>query len=99
ERVVLVTARLLREGVLQQSALSENDAHSAPEKQAALLQLVLDLHERCLELLRGGVPAAAIEEADLSAAIRARDSTPPDASAEVIDEIRARLLARLGALA
>ncbi|HXZ56480.1 MAG TPA: V-type ATP synthase subunit A [Gaiellaceae bacterium] len=97
ERVVLVTARLLREAVLQQSSLSENDAYCAPEKQAALLQLVLDLHERCLELLRSGVTAAAIEEVDLSDAIRAPDETRPDDAAEV-DGVRRRLLARLGAL-
>ena len=83
--------------MLQQSALSENDAYCAPEKQAALLQLVLDLHERCLELLRSGVTAAAIEEVDLSDAIRARDQTRPDDAAEV-DGVRTRLLARLGGL-
>jgi V/A-type H+-transporting ATPase subunit A len=97
ERVTLLTARLLREGVLQQSALSENDTFCSPEKGAALLQLVLDVHEQCLELVRRGVGADRIEELDLSDAVRARDRARPDGAAEV-DEIRALLLERLGAL-
>ncbi len=42
ERMALLAARLLREGFLQQSALSANDATCTPAKQAALLELVLD---------------------------------------------------------
>ena len=45
ERIVLLGARLLREGVLQQSALSEHDAFCAPEKQAALLEMALDVYD------------------------------------------------------
>jgi V/A-type H+-transporting ATPase subunit A len=94
ERIVLLTGRLLREAVLQQSALSANDAWCAPGKQAALLALVLDLHGAALELVRGGVPAAAIEALDLSAAARARDRVGPDDAAGV-DRIRDELLERL----
>ena len=97
ERIVLLTARLLREGVLQQSALSATDAYCAPEKQAALLQLVLDLHERFVQLVADGVPADRIEQVDFTDAIRARDSVPSD-DAEAVNGIRTALLARLGGL-
>jgi len=97
ERIVLLTGRLLREAVLQQSELSENDARCAPGKQAALLAMVLDLHDRALELVGRGVSAAQIEELDLSAAVRARDSVGPDDAAGVA-AIRERLLERLGEL-
>ncbi|HSP72705.1 MAG TPA: V-type ATP synthase subunit A, partial [Gaiellaceae bacterium] len=50
ERLVLLTGRLLREAVLQQSALSANDAYCEPAKQSALLELVLRVHDRCREL-------------------------------------------------
>ena len=83
ERVVLSSARLLREGVLQQSSLGENDAFCAPSKQAALLALVLAVHERCLALIGRGVLAEQVEQLDLSAVVRARDETPPDGAAEV----------------
>jgi V/A-type H+-transporting ATPase subunit A len=98
ERITLVAGRLLREGVLQQSSLSENDAYCEPAKQSALLALVLRVIDRCLELAADGVQASAIEEFDFSAVLRARDTTPPDAVAEV-EEIYTALAPRLGALA
>jgi V/A-type H+-transporting ATPase subunit A len=98
ERVVLLTGRLLRESVLQQSSLSRYDAYCAPAKQSALLDLVLALHERFVELVEKGVPIDRIEEVDLSAAVRARDTAAPD-DAAAVDGIRTALLATLGRLA
>ncbi len=98
ERIALLSGRLLREAVLQQSALSDNDSYCHPAKQAALLDLVLALHDRFLHLLDRGVPAGRIEEVDLSEAARARDRARPDDVGEV-ERIRGLLLARLGALA
>ena len=83
ERMALLAARLVREGVLQQSALSANDASCAAEKQSALLDLVLSVYDRCLSLVDAGVPASAIEECDLTAVTRARDEFPPDDAAGV----------------
>jgi len=74
ERVVLLGAGLIRDGVLQQSALSEHDAFCGPLKQAALLEATLDVYDTCLGLLDRGVSAAVIEECDLRALIRARDT-------------------------
>jgi V/A-type H+-transporting ATPase subunit A len=94
ERVFMLSGRLLREGVLQQSALSENDAYCGPRKQSALLEMVLAVHERCLELVEGGLPASAIEELDLTEVTRARDETGPD-DAEGVERLRDGVLARL----
>jgi V/A-type H+-transporting ATPase subunit A len=94
ERVVLQSARLLREGVLQQSSLSRNDAYCGPAKQSALLALVLAVHERCLGLVGAGVPAERIEQLDLSEVAQAREETAPDGAAEV-ERLAARVLARL----
>ena len=97
ERLVLLTGRLLREGVLQQSALSANDGYCEPDKQAALLDLVLRVHDRCAELVERGVAAAALEEVDLTPVTRARDATPPDGGDEVA-AVFDRVAPRLGAL-
>ncbi|MGZ4201366.1 MAG: V-type ATP synthase subunit A [Thermoleophilaceae bacterium] len=97
ERIVLLTGRLLREAVLEQNALSANDAWSAPAKQAALLAMVLAIHERALELAERGVPGARIVELDYSDAARARDRVPPEDAAGV-DAIRDALLERMEAL-
>ena len=97
ERLVLLAGRLLREGVLQQSALSANDGYCEPAKQSALLDLVLRVYDRCRALVEHGVSAAAIEDVDLSPVTRARDATPPGA----VDEVAAvfdRVAPALGAL-
>ena len=57
ERIVLLTGRLLREAVLQQCSLSPNDASCSPAKQRALLELVLDVHDGCLDLVGRGISA------------------------------------------
>ena len=97
ERIVLLAGRLMREAVLQQSSLSENDAYCEPAKQQALFQLVLDVYDRCRELLAEGVAAEAIEAVDLSEVVRARDATPPDGADEVAAVLR-RVAPSLGAL-
>jgi V/A-type H+-transporting ATPase subunit A len=98
QRVVLFTGRLVREAVLQQNALSDNDTWSSPGKQAALLAMVLDIYDRASDLVRRGVPAALIEELDLSDAARARDRAGPEDAASVAST-RDALLARMDALA
>jgi len=83
ERVVLLAGRLLREAVLQQSALSANDATCSPDKQAALLEMVLSVCDRCLSLVEEGLAASVIEESDLSGVTRVRDEVGPDDAAGV----------------
>ena len=98
EQIVMLGGRLLREAVLQQSSLSPNDAHCEPAKQAALLDLVLSVHGRCLELVGRGVAASRILEVDLAAAIRAKDEVRPD-DADAVDGIARTLLVELERLA
>jgi len=83
ERVTLRSARLLREAVLQQSAVLDNDQYTSPAKQRALLTLVLDLHDRLIGLLERGIAIAELDSLDLSAVLRARYDTPPDGWDEV----------------
>jgi len=97
ERLTLRIARLLREGVLQQSAVLDNDQYTSPAKQRALLTLVLDVHDR-MEAARGhGVADAALDALDLSAVLRARFETPPD-GADQVERIGERVIGTLDAL-
>jgi V/A-type H+-transporting ATPase subunit A len=97
ERIVLLVARLLREGVLQQNALVTNDATSSPEKTAALVDLVGAVYDACLRLLEKRIPASVIEEVDLSSAFRVRESAPPD-GAQVVRTTTTEILRTLEAL-
>jgi V/A-type H+-transporting ATPase subunit A len=78
ERNVMLAGRLLREGVLQQSALSRNDGFCSEGKGAALVDAVLTVVDRCESLLASGVPFSAIEELDFSPVLRAREDNGPD---------------------
>jgi V/A-type H+-transporting ATPase subunit A len=97
ERMVLLAGRMLREAVLQQNALSANDAVCRPGKAAALLELVLAVHGACLEAIERGVPAAAVEEFDFSRVARLRDELGPDDRAGV-EAAHREILAQLGSI-
>lgn len=80
ERVMLLAGRLLREGVLQQSALSPIDAFCGTERTVALTDSVLGVIGRCEDLAARGVSAEKIETNDFSPMLRAKDETAdPDA--------------------
>ena len=60
QRLVLETARLLREGFLQQSALDDVDAYSDIHKQIKMLNLILHFHNRAQRIIKRGAPISVI---------------------------------------
>jgi V/A-type H+-transporting ATPase subunit A len=78
ERMIMLAGRLLREGVLRQSALSPNDAYCPPSKAAALIEAMLKILVQCEELVAKGVLATTIETADFTPILRAAEETAPD---------------------
>ncbi|MGD8404672.1 MAG: V-type ATP synthase subunit A [Anaerolineales bacterium] len=62
QRLVLETARLLREGFLQQNSFDEVDAYSPVEKQIRMLNLILHFHQRAQRIIKQGVLISAIHE-------------------------------------
>ena len=95
ERMTILGGRLLRETVLAQSALSAVDASCTVERGAELLQLVLDVVDRCLVLVDRGVAATELEEFDFGALIRAREEAPEQAD---LERCRTEILTALEAL-
>ncbi len=94
ERVTLIGARLIREGILQQNALNDNDAYSSTEKNKALVEAVLAVYDRIRELVDQGVPVSMIEEIDFSPMLRAREEASPD-DPSPIEEARDAILGQL----
>ncbi len=97
ERMVMLAGRLLREGVLQQSALNPNDVFCSEAKGAALVEAVLTVIDRCDALVDSGVPATTIEEMDFGPVLRAAQETGPEDSQGVQKHLEA-MLTRLGEL-
>ncbi|KAA6184961.1 V-type ATP synthase subunit A [Thiohalocapsa marina] len=56
QRWQLEGASLVKEGVLQQSALDDVDTFCSPQKQFALLDLALSIYDKGMELIELGVP-------------------------------------------
>jgi len=62
QRLVLLSADLIKEAFLRQFAYHEVDAFCDMEKQLALLQMLIDFHERASVLVKNGVPVEKIKE-------------------------------------
>ena len=97
ERLVLLAGRLIREGVLRQSALSANDGYCGPGKQVALADAVLAVFDRARELVEAGTAVTSIEDLDFSTLVRAGDEVGPDDGAALTGRV-GEMLADLDAL-
>ncbi|MEZ5184458.1 MAG: V-type ATP synthase subunit A [Candidatus Nanopelagicales bacterium] len=95
ERMILLAGRLIREAVLQQSALSAVDAMCSPDKGAALVDAVLAILDRGLDLVEQGVLASVIEEVDFGPLVRARDEATDVAGVESRRDVVLTALGRL----
>lgn len=62
DRLLLETAKSLREDFLHQNAYHEVDTYSSSEKQFRMLELIIDLHHWSQETLEKGVPFKDIME-------------------------------------
>lgn len=57
QRWTLESAGLIKEGLLQQSALDEKDSFASPEKQFMLLAALLEIYRQGMKLVKLGAPA------------------------------------------
>ena len=97
DKLILETARMLKDGFLKQNAFDPIDAFSPPEKQFKLLKMIIDFHRKALQLVEKGVPVAKIREAigRLYIDVVKAKFTVPNDKIEQIDELRERVLKRL----
>jgi V/A-type H+-transporting ATPase subunit A len=61
-RLVLLSAELIKEGFLVQSAYHEVDTYCSPKKQAILLKTLLEFYDRAKPLIEAGVPMSKIAD-------------------------------------
>jgi V/A-type H+-transporting ATPase subunit A len=70
QRWQLEGASLIKEGVLQQSALDEVDTFCSPQKQFALLDLALSTYDKGMTLIELGVPVSHLQDLPQLAKVR-----------------------------
>ena len=87
ERLILETARLLREGFLQQNAMDMVDAFSTLQKQIRMLELILYFHERALRIVKRGAPISIIHNLPAVDALIRMKTLVPNEELEKFDEI------------
>ena len=80
--------------MLQQSALSTNDASCSPAKQSALVDAVLAVHDRAQALVHEGRPATLVEAADFGPLVRAGPELGPGDAVGVAERLE-QVLANL----
>lgn len=62
QRLILETARILREGFLQQNALEEIDTYTTLQKQVQMLDLILHFHKRAEQIIERGCPIVVLRD-------------------------------------
>ena len=91
QRLILETARLLREGFLQQNALDNVDAYSTIDKQMRLLQVIYHFHNRAARVIAKGCPIFVIHGLPVVNTIVRAKTNVPNEQVEQIDEIQRAL--------
>jgi V/A-type H+-transporting ATPase subunit A len=56
QRLVLITAEIIKNGFLQQNSFDEVDMYCVPDKQVRLLELIMDFHQRAAMCIKLGAP-------------------------------------------
>jgi V/A-type H+-transporting ATPase subunit A len=91
QRLVLYVAELLKNAFLQQNAFDDIDMYSDPEKQLALLKLILTVHDRGLELIDRGGTLVRIRGLPVMQEITRAKSTIENGDHEAFERLRRRL--------
>lgn len=91
EKLIMETARLLREGFLQQNAYDPVDTYSSPEKQFKLLSAILTFHELSMKAISKGVPVSKISSLPSVADLAKVRMSVPNEKTEEIDRFLERI--------
>lgn len=62
QRMMLLTAEILKDGFLTQSAFDEKDMYCHPDRQLVLLRLIMTLHRRASAVIHAGAPLVRVRE-------------------------------------
>ena len=98
QRLLLFIAEIFKDGFLTQSAYDEKDSYCSPERQVALLRLILMLYRRGRDLVHAGAPLVRLREMKcVPDVVRAKAAYGNDQLAG-LKELESRVSAELDAL-
>ena len=99
QRLILFIAEIMKDGFLAQSAFDENDMYCPPERQVALLRIILTLYHKGRDLVQAGVPLARVREMPAIPQVLRAKSAFSNTETEKVAELERRVHAELDALA
>ncbi len=95
QRWVLESSGLIKEAVLQQSALDPIDSYCSPHKQFNLLELMLRYHDAGVELIDLGVPVEQLIELPFSGELKRLKSSVTNDDLEPFEKFGEKIRTRL----
>ncbi len=102
-RLILLSAELIKESFLVQNAYHDIDSYCSPEKQALLLRTLLEFYDRAKPMIDAGVPMSEISEMKSLGDLRRLKFVPEekfkDTAKEVISQLETEissLIAKVG---
>lgn len=98
QRMTLLSARVLREGYLQQNAFDELDRYALPLKQIRMLRAILRFCDMGTTLVRRGVPLYRLQQLPVLQELLRMKSTVANDRAEEIDALTRRVEEELTAI-
>ena len=97
-RLVLLSAELIKEGFLVQNAYHEVDTYCSPKKQAVLLKTLLEFYDRARPMIDAGVPISRIAEMKSLGLLRRLKFVPEEEFENAVKEAIAQLEAEISSL-
>ena len=89
QRLILETARIIKEAFLQQSALSEEDSYCAAEKQLRMAQVIMHFYDRARAIIEKGAPIFTITDLDVVQDIMRMKTRIPNDRVDEFDDLLA----------
>jgi V/A-type H+-transporting ATPase subunit A len=98
QRLILVTADIIKDGFLQQNSFDEIDMYCIPAKQVRLLELMMEFHERAAACIKIGAPLGKITATGLKEGLSRLKSTVRNENLDELDSFEAGMRASLDEL-
>ncbi|MBQ0052407.1 MAG: V-type ATP synthase subunit A [Treponema sp.] len=91
KRIILTVADMIKNGFLQQSAFDDIDVYSVPEKQIAILLLMMNFYSRGIAVIKAGAPLTRVISLEVKDEIVRLKSSVPNDKLEMIHEVEGHL--------
>lgn len=91
QKLVIETAKVIRQGFLQQNAFHEHDTFMTPENQMAMLRIIIHLYDEARLLVVRNIPLRQLSETGIFAALNRMKfdlggGTPPEKFMDLVNE-------------